>query len=403
MKQKGMAYTSFAILASGIILSVIFLSFTTYQPSTPGDETLISQASFNVESIRNDVERAHNIGFENSLAEVQGEILQAQTPVENPEERITEVKVEGEFHGEEIEFMENSSVEGWFERVETAAIDAGHQVDYTLVDAEYEEDPSQMLIYSTLTIDVELIDDATSTKFERQQTVENNATYENLEDTMHRLQTGDFYGHIMTQCGFNNLAEELEEPEIHESSGTEVHGYAVIDEFDEEEDYSENILVTEDPEAYEDEEREEFAAVITVQNTADYEEQQSIVINDDQIWHTNFREMIEERCYLHATNEHNGPTFMERLQGMVNSEENEGLMTLVDKSDEYFGTNEYSNVDHVQFWEDEEGRDEIFNPDGEGPYEISGVSNTDAGTEPVEDFLIDEHHTEYFEIQELTN
>lgn len=412
-----MAYTTFAILASGVILTIILLPANTYDATTQGEETLVTQASFATNSILQDKDRVHNIALERAIAEAKSQTLVLQEPLENPEEAVSEIKLEGTYQGQELEFMENASFRGWFERVEQATANAGYHTEQEVQNIEYTEEPENFAITAEMTSQLKLNDPNINAWFNRTQTYESTAQFTGLEDPMIRLQTSDVYGHIITQCTFEEPATIITD-NLEDDSDSIVHGEANINPeiTDPEEHEGEILVVTGNiEEEYDEDETQEFNAVITQEgdpseynthyaatpDTNQFENEMSVTLTDEEeIWNTRFREMIQQECYISFDNESEldseltGPTMFERMQNTLESENPGGMLSLVDKQDDFAGplNNDESNIAFINFQENTENYGEN--------QEIKGITTLDEGEQRT-DFLLNQEHIEHWEIDGL--
>ncbi|MFB6242226.1 MAG: hypothetical protein ABEJ36_05520, partial [Candidatus Nanosalina sp.] len=65
--RKGMIYTTFALLSSGLLLTMTMLPVTSPVSVEPGESTRISEASFFHESVLSDMERSLRIATRRAL------------------------------------------------------------------------------------------------------------------------------------------------------------------------------------------------------------------------------------------------------------------------------------------------------------------------------------------------
>jgi len=138
-------------------------------------------------------------------------------------------------------------------------------------------------------------------------------------------------------CGFDRPAQQLG---IGSQSSNEVaHGYAVF-QLDDLDSGTEQILVTENASSYESSELNDFNGVIaqaegSISNgnyatvsgleISQITEGDSLIINQDQVWRSHFRKMINENCYVENSN---APGILNRMEGSFSSS-TKGLTTFI--------------------------------------------------------------------------
>lgn len=408
--RKGMTYTTFAVMASAVLLSLMIMPYEGLDVGTDGDAALIGQASFYHEQVHGDKDRAFDIAFDRGMSGVTSYMVSEGVAMNQPRRNISYATVNATTGQYDLQYMDNASLNNWGGRVQSAAEAAGYEFSYSFENQNVEKTASEFVLRSNITMKSTLRDPSTRTVFNRSSTATTTQTIENLEDPLLRLQTGDFYGHFYERCGFTDLSQQVGTGS--QSSGSLVWGKVSFNPtIDGDTQYQNRIIVSEDLQAnYDPAQTQNFEAAISasqVDNPADYnthylynigeasnlDQNQSIVIDQSTLHHTRIREMLSRSCYMESTEGNlNGPGFFERLQNDVTADTDSGLVSLVNKT-ELQSNNDNSNADYVYF---------SNNPDQFGETtQIRGVTFGDSGSDYLNNFRLDQYHINQWELEEL--
>ncbi|MFB6208503.1 MAG: hypothetical protein ABEJ69_04070, partial [Candidatus Nanohaloarchaea archaeon] len=362
--NKGMAYTTFALAASGILMMMTIVPFQGYDLGTAGDADLIGHASFYLDGIGEDAERAHDIAFDRALGEATNYIINAQQPLTNPDSQLESIMVDASVNGQELEFMENASMRNWFGRVKNISEKSDYRVQVEFLDANFSK-KTEFVMNSELAMWTRLEDPRTRASFNRTFRSDQESSITGLEDPMIRLQTSDTYGHFFSRCGFSEPAAQLYTGTV--SSGSTVWGEAYVEANTSNiNDFESSILVTSDLAQYNPDSTQQFTGVVaanTVANPGDYndhyvlgtgsisqiQDNESLILDEDEVWNSHFRRMMRDSCYMVSEGPINGPDFFDRLQNNLVGSRATGLVSLVNETEAPDAGDDVSNVDYVYF------------------------------------------------------
>jgi len=408
--RKGMTYTTFAVLGSAVLLSLMVMPYSGIDVSTDGDAALIGQASFYHDKIHEDKDRAFSIAFDRAMSGVTSYMVSEGVTMTQPRENISHATVNASTGQYDLQYMENASMGNWGERIANASDAAGYGLKYSFENQYVEKTGSEFEIRSNITMHSTLRDPSTQTVFNQTSSTATTRSIEGLEDPMLRLQTGDFYGHLYERCGFTDLSQQLGPGT--QSSGSLVWGEVSFNPvIDGSTQYENSVIVSEDLQAnYDPAQTQGFEAAISaseVDNPGDYndhylynvdeaanlDQNQSIVVDGSELYSTRLREMVSRSCYMESDASNlNGPDFFERLQNDISPDTDTGLVSLVNKT-ELQTVNQNSNVDYVYFSDD---------PSQYGNnLEIRGVTFGDSGSDYLGDFRLDQHHVDHWDLNDL--
>lgn len=408
--RKGMTYTTFAVMASAVLLSLMLMPYQGLDVDTDGDAALIGQASFYHDTIHDDMDRAFNIAFDRGMSGVTSFMVSEGVTMSQPRENISSASVNASTGRFDLQYTENASMNNWGSRIADAASAAGYGFEYSFEDMNVEKAGSEFSIRSNITMESTLRDPSTKTTFNQSSSASSVQSIEGLEDPLLRLQTGDFYGHFYERCGFTDLSEQIGGGS--QSSGSLVWGKVVFNPvIDGSTQYENRIIVSEDLQAnYEPGDTQNFEAAVSaseVDNPGDYNthylygigeattlnDNQSIVVDGSQLYNTRIREMISRSCYMESDEASlNGPGFFERLENDPSPGTDTGLVSMVNKTELQTSSSD-SNVDYVFFSED---------PTQYGATsQIRGVSFGDSGSDYLSDFTLDQEHIDRWNLNDL--
>ncbi len=408
--RKGMTYTTFAVMASAVLLSLMLMPYQGLDVSTDGDAALIGQASFYHDTVHDDMDRAFNIAFDRGMSGITSYMVSEGVLMSQPRENISSASINASTGRFDLQYTENASMNDWGGRIADAASAAGYGFQYGFEDMNVEKAGSEFSIRANITMDSTLRDPSTKTTFNQSSSASSTQSIEGLEDPLLRIQTGDFYGHFYERCGFTDLSEQVGGGS--QSSGSLVWGKVVFNPvIDGSTQYDNRIIVSEDLQAnYDPADTQNFEAAVSasqVDNPGNYNthylygvgeatslnDNQSIVIDGSQLYNTMIREMISRSCYMESDESSlNGPGFFDRLENDPSPGTDAGVVSLVNKT-ELQTSSSNSNVDYVFFSDD---------PTQYGATsQIRGVSFGDSGSDYLSDFTLDQEHIDRWGLNDL--
>lgn len=410
MNRNGMTYTTFAVMASAVLLSLMIMPYQGLDIDTEGDAALIGQASFYHDQVHDDKDRAFDIAFDRGMSGVTSYMISEGVAMDQPRRNISHATVNASTGEYQLEYMENASLNNWGSRIADAAENAGYEFNYGFENQSVEKTDSEFILESNISMVSTLRDPSTRAVFNQTSRSTTTQSIENLEDPMLRLQTSDYYGHFYERCSFTDLSQQVGTGA--QSSGSLVWGKISYNPtIDGDTQYQNRIIASEDIQAnYDPAQTQNFEAAISasqVDNPGDYNDHylfeineatslnqnQSVIIDGDTLHHTRIREMINRSCYMESTGGSlNGPGFFERLQNDVTGDTDSGLVSLVNKT-ELQSDNDNSNADYVYFSD---------NPSQYGDTtQIRGITFGDSGSNYLSDFRLDQYHIEQWGLEEL--
>lgn len=336
--NKGLIYTSFAILASAVILLVASIPVNSTLNLGTGEATRIGEASFFLDSVLKDTDRSLRIASRRALTGSTDYVVETGSELVNPSKNISEAVVNGTISGRQLNSTENASLRDWKHRVSNVSDRSGYSLRLEISD--YSFNSSDFSVDASYTVFARLQDPVTLASFNRTRKANTTASVEGLEDTMLLLRSKGRYISQYEKCSFDDPAEVLMTGS-RASSGT-AHGKAVLQPSDATavSDKAEKILVTSDIDSESD--VESFSGVVSDDiNDSDYsvkhvsgtgtlsgiEDNMSLILHEDDVWRSSFREMFRENCYVETPR---GPGFFDRLENeLVSPGDEEGLATMI--------------------------------------------------------------------------
>lgn len=436
-----MVYTTFAIVATSML--ILLVSFTAIDSEYTSDTNpfRIGQASFYLDNVENDLDRAYDIAFQRGTSGAVNYIVETGNETENPTEALRNATVRGVINSYELENTRNATLTDWKERVEEAAGQSKYSLSIEYTDMSVEDD--YMQLQGNLTAFLTMKDPVSLARFNSTQKYSSTQRIEGLEDPMILVRSRGRYINTFNSCGFNDPANQLLTGNGDDGS---TYGNATIITDDGANlaevvnNRSEKVLVTDDLEPYIPDQMDtinDFAGVVSAEplpsggggpggppggggpdgtSEEDYEtkyvfdtgtiapvnEQMRLILYNDQVWNSNIREVISSGCYMESTETANtpaGPGFLERMDNELTSKagEEEGLSTIINKSElpSQLREVEASNVDYVYF-------------NDTGSYgAVSGIAGVTGGEahgnrEYRESFRLDQEHIEKWNLKGLS-
>lgn len=394
-----MAYTSFAVLAASLIVTMVSLQVTGSTQVETGNADRIGEASFFLESIFSDMDRSLRISTRRALTGTTNYIVLTGNELESPEDNVSEALENGTLDGEDLNGTENASLKEWTSRVRNIAEDSGYELDIRI--ENYSFNHTDFTVQSSFTVFASLRDGTTLTTFNKTESTVTDVSIEGTEDSMLLLRSEGRYLSQYSECGFSEPADVLYTG--NQNSSGYVHGYASKNPSDISTvpDRSEKILVVDDVDSYQSSDVDGFAGVVSADpssNTNQYstsyvfdtgsiediDQNMSLILNDQQVWRSSFRQMFNQGCYVP---DQDGPDIFDRMANELSNDDGNGIATLIDVSRL---PNELRDVDsavgYVYF-------------DDSGSYgslrQIKGVTDDYAW------FRLDQDHVDYWGLEDL--
>jgi hypothetical protein len=395
---KGFAFTSFALLASGVVLSAaLFASSGGSDVEKTAEAQRISSASFFLDSFVSDSERSLRIATRRALTSATNFVAQNGEPLSNPAENISQVAVNGTLGDEEA--LGEAYVKEWESRSARLAEDSNYRLN---VSTRIRNLSSNFLeIRANYTVETRLFDPVTLSRFRSTDNKTVTVSAEGLEDPMLLLRSSGRYVSSYTRCGFADPADMLGTGT--QNSSSVFHGSAAVSPSDPSSlsNAGQKVLVVADVDDYSSQHSQnsvnDFGAVVSAEESENPEsysehyvfgtgsnpgigENESVTVYREQIWRTNFREMFQERCYIEDAS---GPGVLDRFEN--NADASGGVATLLDVS---------ALPSEIQR-EDSAVGHEYFDSDQSTLEKIHGV------TEYYPWFRLDQPHIQKYDLQEL--
>lgn len=397
--NKGLAYTSFAVLAASLIVTMVSLQVTGSNQVETENADRIGEASFFLQSIFSDMDRSLRISTRRALTGTTNYIVLNGNELQDAEANVSEALENGTLDGEELNGTEDASLNDWTSRVRDIADSSGYALDIRV--QNYSFNDTGFTVQSSFNVYGSLRDPTSLATFNRTESTVTNVSIEGTEDSMLLLRSQGRYLAQYNQCGFSEPAEVLYTGS--QNSSGHVHGYSAKSPTDIStvSGKSDKILVVENIDGYQTSEVNEFEAVVSADSSsntgqystnyvfgtgsiADIDQSQSIILNDGNVWGSNFRQMFNQGCYVP---DEDGPDVFDRMENKLSNNDGDGLATLIDVSrlpNELRDIN--SAVGHVYF---DESRSY------ESLRDIKGV------TDEYSWFRLDQDHVEYWDLEDL--
>lgn len=394
MNRNGMIFTSFAILSSALLLTLVFIPFDSTSPELGSDEiNRIGEASFYLESIENDVSRTLEMSTRRATIGLADYIVQEGEAVEDSDDAYSSIMSDGTYMDNEINSMENASLQDWIGRVSSVSEGTGYEVSLDVDKVEITGE-SMDSIETTSKVNITLIDPATSVRFDTTKESSSQASIEGVEDSMLVLRSEGRYVSQYNFCGFEQPAENLE---LDGEGDAEAHGEAVVNPSDLEtiENKEEKILVTDDVNDY-GEAANDFNGVVSVSQPNDmiydnivYNVEtissigENLILSGDQVWNSNFGEIIENDCYIPSSD---GPGYIDRLENNIDG--TGGMATFIDITELPLELRQQDSAVGYVYFNSSDTYGDI--------HQLTGVSDT------YNWFYLDEYHVQKWGLEDLT-
>jgi len=336
--MKGMTNTPFAILAITFLLMLFLMPLNTVQDNLQQDVLQSESSDMQANNLENSFKEGLGITASNYL-NASNQYIVEEGFVNDAEDSIDFEN--GEFNNVQMNFTDYNE---WSSNLEANYIDKGHELDYSYSGLELTEG---LKIQGTADLQYEFMPVGSAATYSFDDRAEGLDGVRGPDPLLADASEGSFTPRY-SYCGFETPAHQLG---IGSQSSNEVaHGYAEVEpaELDPEEN---RVLVVENASEYSSTELSDYNAVVaeaenTVEN-GDYAtvsghnitnitEGESIIIDQDQVWKSHFRTMIEENCYVSNSN---APSIFNRMEGSF-SPSNQGLTTFIGSESDSNNVNE---------------------------------------------------------------
>ncbi|MFB6213112.1 MAG: hypothetical protein ABEJ07_00905 [Candidatus Nanohaloarchaea archaeon] len=335
-----MVYTSFALMASSLILMLVLAPSAEDLGTSSGDAARISEASFFLESVLADMDRSLSIATRRALTGATNYVIENGEPLVDPGENLTSAMVNGTISGQELNATGDASLSVWTRRVGRIAQNSGYRVKIDIRD--YSFNPSGLDVASSYSVRASLYDPATLVRLNRSRTSHVEVSASGLEDTMLLLRSVGRYTNQYTRCRFDDPADRL-----YTGTGTgTAHGLAAVNPADASSvsNSGEKVLVADDIDSYAVSDVNTFAGAVSAQpnsttgytvprvfdtgSIAGVKQNMSLVLHSGEVWRTGFRSMFQDGCYVETVR---GPDVMDRFENeLVNEPGETGIATLLE-------------------------------------------------------------------------
>lgn len=393
--SKGMVYTSFALMASALLISGAFVLSQDETRST--SNTRITEASFFLDGVLQDMDRSLSMASRRAFTSSTNYIIVNNQPLSSPEENVSSALVNGTISGENLSNMEEVSLEDWSERVAEIAEDSSYELSVEVEEARI--NASGLEARSYYSVFARLKDPVSLARFNRSEAAYTTTSLEGIEDPMITLQSKGRYSSKYSRCGFEDPVDNVLNADIH----SEAYGYgnAVLSpgEISDDVDGSDKVLVVVDVDDYDVSQVNEFSAVISREpnsssgytnayafdtgSISEIGSNQTVLVDSGEVWVTRFERMFSEGCYV---SDSDGPDVLDRMENRLSSDDSSGIATMMDVSElppEL--SRQGSAVPHVYFSDSDYG----------GLERVKGVSDRYSW------FYLDQEHVDYWGLEPI--
>jgi len=397
--NKGLAYTSFAVLAASLIVTMVSLQVNGSDQVDTGNADRIGEASFFLQSIFSDMDRSLRISTRRALTGTTNYIVLNGNELQDAEASVSEALENGTLDGEELNGTEDASLKDWTSRVRDIADSSGYALDVRI--QNYSFNDTGFTVQSSFSVFGSLRDPTSLAMFNRTDSTVTDVSIEGTEDAMLLMRSEGRYLAQYRECGFSEPAEVLYTGS--QNSSGYVHGYSTKGPSDIStvSDKSDKMLVVENVDSYQTSEVNEFEGVVSADSSSntgqystsyafgtgsitDIDQNQSIILNNEKVWSSNFRQMFNQGCYVP---DEDGPDIFDRMENSLSNDDGDGLATLIDVSrlpNELRDIN--SAVGYVYF-------------DDSSSY--GGLRKIEGVTDHYSWFRLDQDHVDYWDLEDL--
>lgn len=398
-KNKGLAFTTFAVLAASLIVMMVSVQVNQSDDVRTANADRIGEAAFFLQSTFTDMDRSLSISTRRAITAATNHVIENGEPLSKPKANVSEALVNGTLNGEELNGSRDASLSEWSSRVSKIAGRSGYDLEIEVENYSFSNE--EFVIESSFAVFARLKDPSTLAQFNKTSSATSSVSIEGVEDTMILLKSKGRYVSQYSQCDFTDPADILYTGS--QNSSGHYHGYAAKKPSDISavSNKSDKVLVVDDVDSYADAEVNDFGGVVSddtssdsdsytnnyvlgTSSISDIEQNMSLILNNDQVWRSGFREMFNEGCYVP---DEDGPDFFDRLEAQTSNDKGTGLATLIDITELPSELQEVdSSVGYV-----------YFNESGDfgSLREIKGVNDEYSW------FRIDQDHVNYWDLEDL--
>ena len=359
----------------------------------------IGEASFFLQSIFSDMDRSLRISTRRAFTGATNYIVLNGQPLQDAEANISEALENGTLDGEGLNGSEDASLQDWTSRVRDIADTSGYALDVRV--QNYSFNDTGLNVQSSFEVFASLRDPTSLATFNRTESTVTDVSIEGTEDSLLLLRSEGRYLTQYNDCGFDDPADVVYTG--NQNSSGYVHGYSVKNPGDISSvpDSSEKILVVDNIDDYQISEANNFGGIVSSSqssNTNQYStkyvfdtdsiseigENTSLILNGDNVWQSNFRQMINQGCYVP---DEEGPDIFDRMENSVSNDDGDGIATFIDVSRL---PNELRDIDSAVgyvYFDDSGDYGELNN--------IKGVSDQYSW------FRLDQDHIDYWGLEDL--
>ena len=342
MRRNGMIYTSFALLAAILLVSLAILPVQTGTDETSSESLRIGQSAFFMSSVMDDLDRSLSMASRRMLTSSTNYVITNNEPLQNPGKNLSSVLVNGTLSGNSLTGMENASMNAWTARVRSIAESSGYALNTSLESESFNS--TYLDLKANYTVFARMKDPVSLARFNRTRTATTEVSTVGIEDPMISLRSNGNYVSNFRQCDFDTPAEKQGDGSVFTGTG---YGEAVVNPSDVTTvtDEDEKILVVDDIDNYNPSDVNDFAGRVSVQSNStsgfsapyvfetgslETENNETLVIHDGAVWITRFATIFETGCYIPSDE---GPDIIDRLENKLVNDDRTGMMTLLDLSE----------------------------------------------------------------------
>lgn len=337
MKTKGFVYTSFAVLAISILLSLLFV--TSGLTNHYGEENLelVKEQTAMMETTKADYSRFHRHSLNYTIGHVSQQVIEDNLEIEDSQE-IVDIMI----GTEDLEGMDNYTIQEWSRELNNS-LKPSSRLNLNVKSKELEiNNEESFKIYSAHETAIIIRNPALKTikRANISQSVETSA--HNVQDPLIFELHGEEHSRFLERCRFDSPSHLAHEVENYSGSA---HG-RIITTLDQSQDPGEEVLTRDNLTDINPSDAQEFHGVVSaanIENPEDYNDNYAVgALNDDEInfteknftlikegevRFTGFKQMLEG-CYL-GTDQAEAPNTLQRIE--LNTDTGDpGLVTLVD-------------------------------------------------------------------------
>lgn len=338
--RKGVFYTAFAILVLALLYLILTIPLGFRGLQRPGQNLRVDEQYYFLQSVKDDFKRSNYISSRRALAAASNYMLTASSSLNDSSSGIRELLYNGTIVGNESLLMENSTITGWADKIETIAERSDFNLSLSLTSLTFDQSSSHF--YSNLSYHFLIQDPRSQSSFSGNESLETGVSYDELVDALNYLRSNGEYSSAYNFCNFSHHAFVV-------GSGSQQDysldrdwnsGRATIlnqsDDLTQVEAEGAKVAIVEEICAFsQPEELADFAGVVAetelsnlsspcgslfnltafIGGLADaqnkVEEKHLLVLNNQDLWVNNVLDQLDQGCYFAADD---APTFLDRLE-----------------------------------------------------------------------------------------